>query len=82
MAEYGAPLVECPYYIENTTMSQIERNLIRCEGINPHCTINLAFKTKQEKAAYMERYCFSLKRCKRCGICKLLDEKYGVNKNE
>lgn len=82
MAEYEAKLVECPYYIENTTMSQIKSNLIRCEGVNPNCTINLAFKTKQEQTAYMERYCFNLKQSKRCAICKLLDEKYEVNKND
>ena len=78
MAEYEAKLVECPYYIENTTMSQIKSNLIRCEGVSPNNTINLAFKTKQEQIAYMEKYCFSLRQCRRCCICKLLDEKYGV----
>lgn len=82
MAEYEAKLVECPYYIENTTMSQIKSNLIRCEGIVQDSTINIAFKTKQEQTSYMERYCFSLKRCRSCCICKLLDEKYEVNKDE
>ena len=82
MAEYEAKLVECPYYIENTTMSQSKSNLIRCEGISPNSTINLAFKTKQEQISYMERFCFSLNRCKRCCICKLLNEKYGVKDNE
>lgn len=81
MASFEAKLVECPYYIENTTMTQNKSNLIRCEGIAPDSTINLAFKTKQEQTAYMERYCFSIKNCKKCCICKLLDEKYEVNNN-
>ncbi len=82
MAEYEASLVECPYYIENTTMSQIRRNLIRCEGVSADCTINLEFKTKQEQTEYMENHCFSLIQCKSCRVCKMLDEKYGVRNYE
>lgn len=82
MADFEAKLVECPYYIENTTSLQSKNNQIRCEGVDSSSTINLAFKTKQEQLAYMQKYCFSLRRCKDCKICKLLDEKYGVKHHE
>ena len=82
MSLYDTALAQCPYYIENFNPRQARNHQIRCEGVETNNKINLVFPTKKDKLYYMERYCFSVRRCHLCRIHKMLDEKYKEEDDE
>ena len=72
MAELDAKFVVCPYYHRS------ESNFIRCEGVNDDCTIKLTFEDSKKTKAYKKEFCKSMSNYNRCNLCRMLNEKYGV----
>ena len=65
--EYGAELVKCPFYKDES------KNSIRCEGIiSITCSSN--FGSTKEKKKHREKHCCD--KYKDCDIYKLVDMKY------
>ena len=42
----------------------------------------MEFETQEDRQNYMRTYCSSLQGCENCPHHKILDEKWGVTKNE
>lgn len=78
--EFDAKYVKCPYYIENNSEYQIKQNQIRCEGVESIGTICLVFDNRKDHIIHKRRYCYDIEGYHDCPICKLLDDKWEVNR--
>lgn len=73
MAEHDAKFVVCPYYHRS------ESNFIRCEGVNDDSTIKIVYEDSNKAKAYKKQFCKSMRNYKNCMVCRMLNQKYGVN---
>ncbi len=60
-------MARCPFYCEN----QNDKRRIKCEGIVPHTTTQIAFRG--DKQWYMKDYCF--RNFEKCRIYRMLKPK-------
>lgn len=60
--------IKCPYF-----MTEIEKT-IRCEGVAKGSINALKFDNKEDKMAYIEKYCLNYPND--CHICKAAENKY------
>lgn len=70
--------VACPYYIGIYSEEQRKKGQIRCEGVSKGNSISLVFGSETQRKEYKQTYCYSIERCQKCLIHKMLDRKYGV----
>lgn len=70
MADYKEKHVACPYF------ERMSERRIRCEGVNSETSIGILFNDPAQLEEYLQTYCFGVKSCHRCLICKMLDQKW------
>jgi len=70
MADFHEKNVKCPYF------ERMSERRIRCEGINSETSLSILFKDREQLEQYLETYCFGVKACHTCLICKMLDQKW------
>lgn len=69
--------IACPYYLgQNHTNGLSE---IRCEGVIKNSFVKLSFRNREAFREHMKTYCYQVRGCSKCFVCKELNRKYGVD---
>jgi hypothetical protein len=71
MSRWDSKFVKCPYF------HKFETNRICCEGVADKNTINVVFESPGRLKEYTKTYCYQIKDCHQCLVCKMLDDKNG-----
>ena len=71
MAQWDSKYVKCPYF------RRFDTNRICCEGVGSKNTINVVFESPKQLEEYKRVFCYEIKACHKCLVCKMLDDKNG-----
>ena len=70
MKHYESKAVVCPFY------HQEQPTKIHCDGFSTENTVQISFKTKEDKIRHRKNYCLNLQNHKQCPIYEAISTQY------